>query len=88
MLKNAPVFPVSGEYDLAMFASDTGDQIIKLNGKLEGHPQSPKPLVSYERSTFDMIKARKNEIVDPMRKGILEHLRNMRGYREFFAYAG
>jgi hypothetical protein len=91
LLKNATSFyPVSGEYDLAMFASDTGDQIIKLNGKLIAHPQSPTPVVSYERSTFELIKGRKDEIIAPMRKGILEHLRNtqVNGMRLEMSVAG
>jgi hypothetical protein len=75
MLKGSPIYPVSGEYDLVLFDTGTADQIIKLNGKLVG-TQQPLPVVSYERSTFDMIKARKDDIVGPMRKGILEHLRN------------
>lgn len=90
MLKNATIYPVSGEYDLAMFATDTGDQIIKLNGKLVAHPQSPTPVVSYERSTFDMIKARRDEILQPMRKGIIEYLRNtqVNGMRFEMSVAG
>ena len=91
MLKNATIFPVTGEYDLAMFASDTGDQIIKLNGKLTRDiNEKPAPLISYERSTFDMIKSRKDEIVAPMRKGILEHLRNtqVNGMRFEMSVAG
>ncbi len=76
MLKNSPVFPVTGEYDLTMAALDSAEQIVKVNGKLVTSPGSGVPVVSYERTTFDLIKSRREEIVGPMRKAILEHLRD------------
>lgn len=76
MLKNAVIYPVSGEYDLALAATDSEDQIMKLNGKLITSPQSAMPVVSYERTAFDLIKARREEIVVPVRKAIMEHLRD------------
>ncbi len=71
-------FPLSGEYDLAVAATDSEEQIIKLNGKLVSELSSPKVSlsVSYERTAFDLIKARREDIVAPVRKAILDHFRD------------
>ncbi len=70
-------FPVSGEYDLALAATDSEEQIIKLNGKLViSAAKQPSPVVSYERTAFELIKAKRDEIVTPVRKAILEHFRD------------
>lgn len=70
------VFPVTGEYDLALAATDSEDQIVKLNGRLIASLNSPIPIISYERTSFDLIKARRDDIVGPMRRAILDHLRD------------
>lgn len=75
------VFLLSGEYDLTLYATDNAEQITKLNGKLSMElfkPSSKNINVqdSYERTAFDLIKARKEEIVGPVRKAILEHFRD------------
>lgn len=74
-------FPLTGEYDLALAATDSEDQILKVNGKLGVDPalmKSGKVTLtdSYERTAFDLIRARKDAIVEPARKAILEHLRD------------
>lgn len=69
-------YPVSGEYDLALAATDSEEQIVKLNGKLVIAPKQPSPVVSYERTAFELIKAKREEIVTPVRKAILEHFRD------------
>lgn len=76
MMKGSSYFPVSGEYDLALAATDSEDQIVKLNGKLVYPKNLAVPVVSYERTTFDLIRAKKDEIVTPVRKAILEHFRD------------
>ena len=77
MVKGASYFPVSGEYDLALAATDSEQQITKLSGKLIwGTGDKGSPLISYERTAFDLIKSRKEDIVGPVRRAVLEHFRN------------
>ncbi len=77
MVKGASYYPVSGEYDLALAATDSEQQITKLSGKLIwGTGDKGSPLISYERTAFDLIKSRKEDIVGPVRRAVLEHFRN------------
>lgn len=77
MLKNTPLYPITGEYDLALAATDSEDQIVKLNGKLVTSTKpGSSPVISYERTAFDCIKDKRDEIVTPVRKAILEHFRD------------
>lgn len=74
-------FPLTGEYDLALAATDSEDQILKVNGKLGVDSAVMKTgkvtlTDSYERTAFDLIRARKDAIVEPARRAILEHLRD------------
>lgn len=77
VVNGSTLYLISGEYDLALAATDSDDQITKLNGKLM-FKQSPgsSPTISYERTAFDAIRNRKDEIVGPVRKAILEHFRD------------
>ncbi len=76
-------FPVTGEYDLTLFATDVGTQIGKFSGKLqlgkvgdkEGEVMG-KMLVSYERTAYDIIMRRRDDILGPLRSSVLEHFRN------------
>jgi hypothetical protein len=74
------MFMVTGEYDLTLFATDVGTQIGKFSGKLTFNQQSDaakvKVLISYERTAFDLIQARAEEISTPLRAAVLEHFRN------------
>lgn len=77
MTKDATFYPISGEYDLALAATDSEDQIVKLNGKLiTSNKPGTTPTLSYERTAFDAIRTKKDEIVAPVRKAILEHFRD------------
>lgn len=68
-------FPVSGEYDLALFASDSGTQPAKVSGKLD--MQGVKTAsVSYARSAHEVARLHGPRIVDEVRKPVLEHLRS------------
>ncbi len=74
------LFPLTGEYDLALAATDSEDQLLKVNGKLgmdKGLLRGAKVELtdSYERTAFDLIKAKKDDIAGPVRRAILEHLR-------------
>jgi hypothetical protein len=81
------IFPVTGEYDLALFGSATGSVVAKTSGKLGFQnitardksapgPGAPSFLISYERTAFDIIQFRKAEIIDSVRKGVLESFRD------------
>lgn len=70
------MFPVTAEYGLALAATDSGDQIVKLSGKLTRDPRGPDPLISYERSAHDLVTRHRDELVAPVRKAILEHFRD------------
>ncbi|MBL9038213.1 MAG: flagellar assembly protein T N-terminal domain-containing protein [Archangium sp.] len=77
MLKDSKIFPVTGEYDLALAATDNDSQITKVAGKLGWNmKENGAPVISYERTALDMIKMRKDEIIAPVRKAILEHFRD------------
>ena len=77
MLKGSPIYPITGEYDLALAATDSEDQIVKLNGKLVTSAKPGNmPVISYERTAFDCIKDKRDDIVGPVRKAILEHFRD------------
>lgn len=75
------LFPVSGEYDLALAATDTGTQLAKLAGKLDlqGPSSGKRELVgaatSYERTAYDLVRRRAAEITGPVRAAALESFR-------------
>lgn len=76
MLKDAQVFHVSGEYDLTLAATDSEAQIAKVAGKLVWKEGKGPPVISYERTAFTLIQDRKPEIVETVRKAVLEHFRS------------
>lgn len=68
-------FPVTGEYELAVFATDNGDQLTTLAGKL--HPDKGQVgLLSYERSAQELTKKRGPEVLAGVRKAVVEYLSN------------
>ncbi|MBL8922544.1 MAG: flagellar assembly protein T N-terminal domain-containing protein [Myxococcaceae bacterium] len=91
LLKGSSIYPVSGEYNLAIAATDSELQLAKVAGKLEWKMDSKvSPTVSYERTAFGLIQERKREIIDSVRKGVLEHFRSetMNGKRISVAVSG
>lgn len=76
MMQGAAAFPVTGEFDLALAATDSEIQISKVAGKLTWKEGKGAPLISYERTAFVLVQDRKAEIVDAVRKAVLEHFRN------------
>ena len=79
MLDKAPIFPVTGEYDLSLFSTDDGTLITKVSEQLRfNKPEqvTQNALISYEYTSMALVKLRKGEIAASIRKGILEHLRN------------
>lgn len=77
MLGGNQFFPVTGEYDFAVFEVRGRQQIGKVSGKLSlNTKENGKALLSYERTAFNLINARKSEVVSSVRNAIIEHLRN------------
>lgn len=69
-------FPVAGEYDLAMAATDSGSQIAKMTGALRMSTTTKETGVNYERTAFRVVREKSDEIVGPVRKALLEHFRD------------
>lgn len=71
-------FPVTGEWELAVFATDSGTQIARLSDKFDSNPKHLAPgdtlTVSYERTAFSIIKARGQSIVERARKSVVDYL--------------
>lgn len=72
------VFFVSGEYNLAFFATDSGTQIAKVAGKLgrEMGKKSVPQTISYAQSARHLTEDLSPEIVASVRAPIGEYLRN------------
>lgn len=76
------LFPVTGEYDLGVFATDSGSQLAKISGKFDCDMKNPdpskrvSPLISYERTAYDITTKKGQDIVGNVRKAVLEYLRN------------
>ncbi|MDX2014970.1 MAG: hypothetical protein SFW67_32540 [Myxococcaceae bacterium] len=77
------LFPVSGEYELTVFATDSGAQIKRFTGRLykKGSAETDTKALgafamSYERSVFNVVEDRKADIIAEVRKAVTEHLRN------------
>lgn len=77
MLQGATFYPITGEYDLALAATDSDEQITKLTGKLvTSQKKTSSATISFERTAFDAINDKRAEIVGPVRKAVLEHFRD------------
>jgi hypothetical protein len=71
------IFPVTGEYDLSLFATDSGSQLAKVSGKLVMPPDKvANTLLSYERTAFNLAKLKGSSIVDEVRKAVYDQLRS------------
>ncbi|MCI0573392.1 MAG: hypothetical protein L0Y66_21820 [Myxococcaceae bacterium] len=73
-------FPVTGEYDLAVFATDSGTQLGKVVGRLNFEKREErgleKSITSYERTALELVKTRGADIVNAVRGQVLESLRD------------
>lgn len=74
---NQVVFPVSGEYDLAVFATDSGTQLTKVTGKFNTGDMGKRgsPLISFERTAHDIVMGHGPKVVSQVRGAVVEHLR-------------
>jgi len=74
------IFPLSGEYNLAVFETDSGDQLANVSGKFNSTRsdlgEDGTVSVSYERTAHDIAKARGAGIVAEVRKPVTEYLHN------------
>ena len=72
------LFPVVGEWEMGVFATDSGTQIAKLSGKFNSGPKDLGPkgtlVVSYERTAFDIAKHRGKDVVGEVRKAVVDYL--------------
>jgi hypothetical protein len=78
MMKGAPIYPVSGEYHLALFATDSGTQLTDLSGKFNSGPEDLGKqgtlVVSYQRSAFDITRHRGTAVVSEVRGKVVAYL--------------
>jgi hypothetical protein len=71
------LYLVSGEWELAVFATDSGTQLARLADTFDSGPKSrgsSYPNVSYERTSFEISKHRGKAIVADVRRAVVEHL--------------
>ena len=69
-------FPVTGEFNLALFSTETGSQIAKVGGKLRQPDKANHINLSYERTAFHAVGLSKSEIIEAVRTGVVEYLRD------------
>ena len=72
---NRLVFPVTAEYELAMYDVKSRDQLAKVSGKL-AEAKLGKNLMSYERTSQDICKLEAPRIITELRAPVIEYLRN------------
>ncbi|WP_224246069.1 flagellar assembly protein T N-terminal domain-containing protein [Hyalangium gracile] len=65
-------YPVTGEFELKVFATDSGTQIAHLSDGFNS--QGVSVSVSYERTAHSIAKTRGQKIVDEVRKAVVNHL--------------
>ncbi|MFL5343369.1 MAG: flagellar assembly protein T N-terminal domain-containing protein [Hyalangium sp.] len=65
-------FPVTGEFELAVFATDSGTQLAHLSDKFDS--QGVPVSVSYERTAHSIAKTRGQKIVEDVRKAVVDYL--------------
>jgi hypothetical protein len=73
-------FPVAGEYELTVFAADSGSQLVHQAGKFTEPLKDVGPKgslqTSYQHTAFDIAQNRGQEIVAEVRAKVLETLRD------------
>ena len=77
--KKPIIFPVSAEYDLAMFNVRSREQLAKVSGKFDQdqlQKKGVKTLISYSRTAQDFSKLEAPRIIAELRNPVIEYLRN------------
>jgi hypothetical protein len=69
-------FPVTGEWELAVFATDSGTRLSHLSDKFDSTPDKVigLPTVSYDRTAFTIVKKSGTAVVDQVRKAVVDYL--------------
>jgi hypothetical protein len=69
---------VSGEWELAVFATDSGTRISHQSGKFDTAPRDlgrdGTYTVSYDRTAFSIVKKGGKDVVEMVRKSVVDHL--------------
>ena len=75
---NQTMFNVTGEYDLAIFATDSGSQLAKIVGKFNTGDMGKggSNVLSYERTAHDIAVNKGKAIVAEVRRQVVEYLRS------------
>ena len=68
-------FPLTGDYDFGVFETSSGSQLAKVSGKLRSSVQDMS-LQSREESAHNLVRVHAEEIVNPVRKAVVESLRS------------
>jgi hypothetical protein len=69
-------FPVTGEWDVSAFATDSGSQLANLAGKFNSGKKTG--IISYERTAFDLARDQSNDTVGQVRQALYTHLSSAR----------
>lgn len=77
---NQLLFFVTGGYDMSVFETGSGSQLAKVAGSFNFKEGSVKDrgqlTVSYERTAYEVARARGDQVVEEVRKPVVEYLRN------------
>ncbi len=76
---NPLIFPVTAEYDLAMFNVRSRDQLAKVAGKFSEQQMKAKGVqtqISYARTSADFSKVEAPRIINELRTPVVEYLRD------------
>lgn len=74
-LKN--YYPVSGEWEVAVFATDSGTAVTRLSGKFNSRAQGGtigSITVSYDRTAYTIVKKDGQAVVGQVRKAVVDYL--------------
>lgn len=70
-------FPVTGEWDMRVFATDSGTQLGHLTSTFNSSPDNKGPglpVISYERTSFEIAQHHGKKIVSDVRKVVVDSL--------------
>lgn len=71
-------YAVTGDWELAVFATDSGTQLARLADKfdsgVEGRGTKVSPLVSYQHTATEIAQFRGKKVVASVRQAVVDHL--------------
>lgn len=72
------LYPVTGDWELSVFATDSGTQIARLADKFDSSADSrgttSYPLVSYQRTATEIAQHKGRKVVAGVREAVVNHL--------------